>query len=365
MARVTASDIVGVPFLPSGRMTASATRLRTAVGRLHGAMVPAPVRILEGLFGVLDHRVLVALCELGVPDALTERTTIAVLAARLDADPEMLERLLRFAASRGWVRIDRRGRVRPTAVTAFLRQDHPGGWRAWVDFAGGAEITAAVGALTADRDMTDGFAHANGSAFFEWMADHPERWHTFDRAMAAGGRMHALAVGAALDWSDTRRVCDVGGGNGALLATLLDLHAHLEGAVFDLPDVVGRVVDHPRLVAIAGDAFVHVPDGYDRYLLVNVLHDWGDAEAVSMLGRVRDAAAPAATVVVVDGDRPVVPRADVATSTDVLMAALTPGGRERDAAAFDALGRAAGLRRDASVRLASGDLAHVFTPLPG
>jgi hypothetical protein len=120
-------------------------------------------------------------------------------------------------------RLDRRGRVRPTRVTAFLRSDHPGGRRAWVDFAGGQEIDAAVGALSADEEPTDAFAAVNGAPFFDWMAQHPERWSTFDRAMSAGGRMHALTLAAALDWSGDRRVCDVGGGTGELLSTLLDL----------------------------------------------------------------------------------------------------------------------------------------------
>jgi SAM-dependent methyltransferase len=273
----------------------------------------------------------------------------------------VLERLLRFAATRGWVRLDRRGRVRPTRVTAFLRTDHPGGWRAWVDFAGGEEVVAAVGALSAGSSTTHAFAEVNGAPFFEWMAAHPDRWATFDRAMAAGGRMHALGLAAALDWSTTRSVCDVGGGTGDLLATLLDLEPRLEGTVFDLPDVVARAVVHPRLTAVGGDAFESVPAGFDTYLLVNVIHDWSDDDSMRILGRVAEAMGPDARVVVVDNERATVPRADVAISADVLMAALTSGGRERSADELDGLACSAGLRLGHSVRLASADVAHVFT----
>ena len=65
----------------------------------------------------------------------------ADLARRVDADPAQLERLLRYAATRGWVRFDRAGRVAPTRITEFLRVDHPGGWWAWVEFAGGTDVT--------------------------------------------------------------------------------------------------------------------------------------------------------------------------------------------------------------------------------
>jgi C-methyltransferase len=356
----TPADVLGVPVLPPGRVTVAGNRARALVGRLHRAMAPPPARVLEGLFGLLEHRALVVLCESGVPDALTRPTPVDELADRLDLDPDRLERLLRFCTTRGWVRVDRRGRVRPTRVTAFLRTDHPGGWRAWVDFAGGDEVVAAVGALTVRPEPVDTFAAVNGAPFFEWMARAPERWETFDRAMAAGGRMHALALAAALDWSGDRKVCDVGGGTGALLATLLDIVPGLEGTVLDLPQVVARVESHPRLAAIGGDAFEHVPGGFDTYLLVNVLHDWNDDDAGRLLGRVAEAAGPGARVVVVDGEHTVVPRDDLAASADLLMAALTHGGRERDTETFAALGRSVGLTHQRSVRLASGDLAHVF-----
>jgi SAM-dependent methyltransferase len=358
--RTTPDDVLGVPAMPPGAVTVTGNRVRALVGRLQRAMAPPPVRILEGALGLLDHRVLVALCDAGVPEALTGPTTVAELAGRIGADETMLERLLRFAATRGWVRIDRRGRVRPTRVTAFLRADHPGGWRSWVDFVGGEEVVAAVAALSVRGDAPDGFAAANGASFFEWMADHPERWRTFDRAMAAGARMHALGLSAALDWSAGERVCDVGGGTGTLLATLLDLEPGVEGTVLDLPDVVARAVEHPRLTATAGDAFEHLPEGFDTYLFVNVLHDWSDDDAMRLLTRAAEVLDAGARVVVVDSDRPTIPHDDVSVLADVLMAALTAGGKERDTEAFAALGRAAGLRLHRSVRLASADLAHVY-----
>ncbi len=60
--------------------------------------------------------------------------------------------------------------------------------------------------------------------------------------------------------------------------------------------------------------------------------------------------------------RATVPRADLSISADILMAALTDGGVERDTEAFRALGATCGLRPVRTVRLASGDLAHEFLP---
>jgi hypothetical protein len=285
--------------------------------------------------------------------------TAADLADLLDVDPGRLERLVRFAAARGWLRIDRRGLVRPNAVTEFLRAEHPAGWRHWVDFVAGDEIVKAVAALDC-RDDGDGFAVANGEPFFEWMEGHPDRWSTFDEAMAAGARMHALTLDAAIDWDRAKSLCDVGGGTGELARVLLDRHADWRAVVFDLPTVIARAVEHPRLEAVGGDAFVEVPSGFDVYLLVNVLHDWDDDSCAQLLTKTAAAASPGSRIIVVDSNRTIVPRDDIAIRADVLMAALTNGGQERSTDQFAELGRRAGLDLVRTSPLVSGDYAHEF-----
>jgi len=373
-ARIGAAEVLGVPLLPPSRLAGVGNRLRAGLARMQRGTAPPPARIIEAALGTLDLAALSALCRLEVPDRLVGPTDRGALADELGVDRVRLERLLRYAATRGWVRFDRRGEVRPTRVTEFLRRDHPGGWRAWIEFASGAEVLAAIGAL--DRGLAadgDAFAAVNGAPFFDWMGGRPERHEVFDAAMAAGGQMHGLLLARALDWSDARRVCDVGGGDGALLSVLLAEHEQLEGVVFELPEVAARVRARPRLGAVGGDAFVEVPPSFDTYLLVNVLHDWDDAAAQRLLGNVARAltavedadgstSTPPRRVVIVEPEAHVRPRDDLAIRADLLMLALTPGGRERTVEEMVALGARAGLRRQQVRRLASGDVALVLVP---
>jgi hypothetical protein len=362
-------DVLGVATLPPGAVARLGNRLRAGIARVHRAAAPPPGRLLEAALGGLDLAALATLCRLELPDRLTGPVAVERLADELGLDPARLERLLRYAATRGWVRLDRRGRVRATRATTFLRRDHPGGWRAWIEFAAGAEVWAALGSLDEGlRVAGDAFAAANGQPFFAWMQDHPDRHATFDGAMAAGARMHGLLLARALDWSASSQVCDVGGGDGTLLGVLVAQHPHLEGVLLDLPEVVARAAPREHVTAVAGDAFAAVPEACDTYLFVNVIHDWDDEAAVTLLRRAAEALPGSdaggdaqGRVIVVESEAHARPRDDVAVRADLLMLALTPGGRERTIDEVAALAERAGLRRRRTQLLASGDVAHVLT----
>ncbi len=366
--RVGPADVLGVPRLPPARIGRIGNRARAGLARIHRGAAPPPGQVMEAVLGVLDLAALAALCRLDVPERLTDPASPAELAAASGVDEDRFTRLIRYAATRGWVRIDRQGLVRATRLTSFLRRDHPGGWRAWIEFAAGAEITAALSRL--DAGLTpdgDAFAAANGAPFFDWMRDRPDRHAVFDAAMSAGGRMHGVVLARSLDWSTSRRVCDIGGGDGALLGVLLHHHRHLEGVLLELPEVAARAPRRPRVTNVAGDAFTAVPSGCDTYLLVNVVHDWDDEAVVTLLRGVRHALTTAGPPVspgrllVVEAEAHRRPRDDLAVRADLLMLALTPGGRERDVAEITHLAEEAGLRTTRVLRLATGDVAYELT----
>ncbi|WP_433634386.1 methyltransferase [Halomicrococcus sp. NG-SE-24] len=72
---------------------------------------------------------------------------------------------------------------------------------------------------------------------------------------------------AGYDWSDVSHVCDVGGGHGHLLCSLLDEHPHLEGIVLERPDVLEEenrlwaleMGVEDRCSYVTGDFFEAVP----------------------------------------------------------------------------------------------------------
>lgn len=328
--------VLGARAIPPGRVVRWANAGRRRLRTLHRRSAPPPLQVLEALFAPFDAHVLRALVELGIPDRLVDEMAIADLAGALGCDPIKLERLLRFAAGRGYVSLDPGGRVGPTGITEALRADAPAPWRGWVQFATSPWFDAAwrrlADSLATGADTPFEFAH--GTGFFDYTTTvDPGAGETFDRAMAAGATLQAIGLARTLDWRSVATVCDVGGGSGAALDTLQRYRPDVRATLFDLPEVIARCDfadrgDGRQRSVVAGSFFDAVPPGHDRYLLLAVVHDWDDDRAVAVLATVARAMGPDGEAVVVETIASDQPRSDVAADTDLLMFVLATG-RER------------------------------------
>jgi hypothetical protein len=170
---------------------------------------------------------------------------------------------------------------------------------------------------------------------------------SYDSLMSYGGRSDPdPAVLVNDDWESVHHVIDVGGGTGAMLVEILRAHPHVRGTLVDLPRTVGRsgqifesagVADR---VTVSGQSFFDpLPGGADVYLLTRVLLDWPDEEAITLLTRCAEAAAPNGRVVVVGG---VSPRPTPAKGGLLLM--VLTGGKTRTLDQFRVLAAKAGLK---------------------
>ena len=248
-----------------------------------------------------------ATCELGLVDALDEPRDATTLSELTSTDPSTLARLLRVLVDQGLLEVDD-GRYLPTARGEVLRLDHPSGVRNL------ALMQTELPNLSAWQHLAD--AVRRGSSVFEdligqtswdWLAEHPEEEAIFNAAMARRGSLQVEAVLAACDLSADLLVVDVGGGTGGMLAELLDRQPALSGIVADRPDVARAATIAlaaaglgDRAQGVPSDFFVSVPTGGDVYVLANVLHDWDDAEAVTILRTLHEAMAPQATLLLVE-----------------------------------------------------------------
>jgi SAM-dependent methyltransferase len=197
-----------------------------------------------------------------------------------------------------------------------------------------------------------------GTDFFSHLSQHPELSAEFNAAMSQAVVETAAVLPYAFDFGRFTTVTDVGGGDGTLLAGVLDAHPGLTGVVYDTAEGLAQapktLEQHGltgRCSLIAGDFFRSVPESSDLYLIKSVLHDWADEQAVTILSHCREVLPPHGRVLIVE---PVLPdpvdtNAEATAADDAitylsdLNMLVNVGGRERTRKDFEDLCHRAGL----------------------
>jgi hypothetical protein len=291
--------------------------------------------------------------KLGIADLLQEGPqSCARLAEATQTHAEALYRVLRALASVGIFAEDEAGHFRLTPLADLLRTDAPGSLRAFAIMLGAPEHWRAwEGVLHSVRTGQPAFDHVFGIPLFEYFPTHPEAARIFDDAMTSRSAQENTAIVAAYAFTAAHTVVDIGGGQGTLLASILEIHPHARGVLFDLPHVIAsartrieRAGQAARWEYVAGDFFAAVPAGGDCYLLKKVIHDWDDERAQRILTNCRTAMAGTGRLLLIE---PLIPPGNEASFNkllDLLMLVWNAGGRERTEREHQGLLAAAGFR---------------------
>ena len=279
----------------------------------------------DALRGALVTRALGIVSDLGIPQKLADGPRpVAELAEETGADPDTLHRLLRALASDGIFAEVEPGVFRNTDVSEQLLED---GWAAFAHFFGGVWHQA-VGSLDASGKAA--WPQLHDTDFWSWLAAHPAERALFDISMEQGKSQRAERFDR-VDWREGETVVDVGGGNGSLLAALLERQPGLNGIVFDLPETVrDETTLGDRIRFVEGSFFERVPEG-DVYLLSTILHDWDDESAAAILRTIRAGAPAHARLVLFEAVVPEGNEPGGGKWLDLLMLTLF-AGRERNEA---------------------------------
>jgi O-methyltransferase domain len=315
---------------------------------------PPPVaKMLDLISGMMSARAVQVAADLGIADYLTARPKRAdELAALTGSDPVALHRLLRYLASIGvFVELDG-GAFGHTPLSRLLRSgpNAPDSLRDLARMWGDRWMCNAWGDL--GHSMRTGRPAVDeqvGENLFEYFAHQdPEAGLLFSRSMTSFSSAVDGPVVDAYDFGGCRRVVDVGGAHGSLLAAILAAHPGPRGVLFDQPQVVADAANGPlsghaaRCQMVGGDFFDAVPPGADTYVLKMILHDWSDEACVTLLRNCREAMARDARVLVIEQ---VIPEGNTPSFGKLLDLAMLVclGGRERTAQEYAGLFEAAGL----------------------
>jgi len=324
--------------------------------RAHDAM-------LERIAAYWQSQLVYVAAKLGIADALVAGPlTVHEIAARVGAHPPYLGRVLRALASVGIFAADPHGRFHLTRLAQTLRSDHPESLRNFALMLVDDYNWSAWGALEHTvRTGEPAFEHVHGAPAFPWMRAHPEKEKMFSASMASISVMENSAVTRAYAFGKLRKVVDVGGAHGHLLASILRSHVKLRGVLFDQPPVIEEAVKTGFLSAsdlagrcevVGGDFFESVPTGADAYVMKYIVHDWDDDKSVRILQNCRKAMAEDGRVLVIDHVVAAGNRFDWGKLMDINMMVML-GSKERTKDEFRQLFARAGLRLKRVIRTAS------------
>jgi len=301
------------------------------------------------MLGAALSRAICTVADLGVADHIEAGApqSAACLAKATGSHERSLYRALRFLAGHGLFRETKNGEFDHTDLSASLRNDAEGSYRAaarlfHTSFAAWDGLDHSV------RTGEPGFSKVYGKPLFDYIGEHSELAPVLDAGMTSVHGYETAAMMEAYDFGAIEILIDIGGGNGSLIGSVLQRHPKMRGMLFDLSHVVARARANlkrydvsDRCQVIEGNFFESVPSGADAYLLRHVLHDWTDERCLQILGLCRNAISKQGKLLVVEC---VIPAGnDYSSSKDFDMTMMVfPGGLERTELEFRTLFKRAG-----------------------
>ena len=280
--------------------------------RISTGKTPSPQdfgQIFKLIGGYRISQALYVAVELGIPDLLSSGPQHSDdLAAKTKAHAPTLYRILRFLAGAGLfdeisprefeltqlgsaLRADIPGSICP-AVRLWLSESH---WLPWGHL------------LHSVRTGQHAFSHAHGMGLFDYLRKNADISAVFNAAMTAGSTRLGSAIVKHYDFFGIRRIVDVGGGHGFVLATILASNPSMRGVLYDLPDVVAGVgpmlheaAVRERCEIVGGSFFNSIPPGADAYVLKQIIHDWDDDQSLTILLNCRAVMPKAAKILLIE-----------------------------------------------------------------
>ena len=313
--------------------------------------VPPQLQLYEMICGKWVSQTIYAAAELGIADQLGDDTRPAAeVAQAVDAQADATYRLMRALGSLGVLDEHDNRRFSLTDIGQFLRSDNPSSMRPYARFIGYKSNWRAWEVLDETvRTGKSGYEIVYGMNLFEYLSNHPRAAKIFNEAMVTTNHSAAVQVANAYDFSEIQTLVDVGGGQGALLAALLDANPAMRGIIYDMEHAAEGAHQllaerdlGQRCEFASGDFFKEVPKA-DGCILKYIIHDWDDEKAIRILRNCVDAIPASGKVLVVERIVPPPGQSDASKLVDIEMLAL-PGGIERTTDEFQELFEQAGLQ---------------------
>ena len=260
-------------------------------------------------FAKVQTQLVYVAAKLGIADLLKDgRKSVEELADATGCHAPSLYRLMRALASLGVLMEPEPRHFGLTPVGELLKTDHPRSQPSVTIFSGSEwQCRPHFNTLHSVQTGESAFRYTFGMGVWEYRRQHPEHSALYDAAMTDLSRNEAAAVLDAYDFSTFQTIVDLGGGEGLLLATILEAYPSLRGTILELPSVARAAREFiqkkglsARCEVIDGDFFKAVPENVDLYILKYIIHGWDDDGSRKILKQCRGGIMPGGRVLIVE-----------------------------------------------------------------
>ena len=273
--------------------------------------VPPAHLLLAMMFGTVQAQLVRVAAQLRIADLLKEGPQpMAGLAEATGIPSSPLARVLRALADLGLVQETIADQFSCTPMGELLRSDTPDSLRQYAILTGSEWIVQPWPKLLQSLQTgISAFEQAFGLPLYSYVQQRPEAAAVFNDALTAISRQEAVVLRDVYDFAAVCTLVDVGGGQGLVLASLLEAYPSLHGILLDLPPAVAsaQALLHPfvtngRCQMQSGDFFRAVPADGDVFLLKRILPAFNDTQALTLLRNCRKAMSPESHILIADPD---------------------------------------------------------------
>jgi hypothetical protein len=311
--------------------------------------LPPHAQMMQFIISKWISKPIYVVAELGIPDMLSDGPkSVDELAQLSKTHAPSLYRVMRALACLGIFSETNDGRFELTPMAECLKT---GAMRSialmfhsdWHDKAWG-------NLLQSVRTGEVAFDSVHGMPIFAWFEENRQAERVYNEANAIKAMTSHRAIIDVYDFSGIDTLTDIGGGNGALMAEILNANPKMRGVVADLPSVTKGAKEliqtrdlQARCKVMDCDFFKEIPTGSDAYLMSHILHDWNDEHCQTILKNCNKAMIPGSKLLVLEAVIPPGNEFSISKLLD-LEVFVIGGGRERTEGEFRDLLEASGFK---------------------
>lgn len=352
---------VKIPKYPPTKILKIFERFRYFLVRLSRKFTPANVAIIEMVQGFYVARAIGVATDLNLAEHLkNDEKSIIELAKLTKTHKESLYRLMRMLVSQG-VFIEKKNHVfannrlsrtmlnqQNSMRHMIIHQVNSINWKMFEEM----DYVVKTGKNAAQKVL--------GMDVFEYLEKNPDKNEIYNQAMTNSSIMLSYAILSEYNFSKTKNIIDIGGGQGILLAMILYKYKSIKGKVFDLPHVIegaNKIFEQygvsDRAEIISGNFFKSIPKGGNMYFLKSIIHNLSDDQCIHLLKDIKSVLPEKGKILIFE---PIVEnnnRYSFAKLYDIQMLVGRSGGKERTRKEFKEIIQQSGLKLNRIIQTAA------------